>query len=352
MKFNLYWKYFLYPFLRIIGVDAAFRYLNRQKIVILVYHGITSNNFFHPPWTLLPVSLFEKHIRFLKQHYKILPLGDVVSALNQKKVLPTNTAVVTFDDGYRNNFTNAFPILSKYGIPATIFLTAGYIGTRRLLPLDKAYLLCRDAQIDYFQSRANNKHEPLSFRNDKERMLSYNRMAEILKKLSTSDQELYLKMFQEGLGVTKFHTKNAINEDFRIVSWDEVITMRNSGWIEIGSHTVSHEILTNVPDKIAEKEIANSKSILEEYLNEPITLFAYPNGQESDFSENHIKILCRTGFSCSVTTIPALNFSNENIYRLKRMSFGSDFSGNLDYFALRTSGCLSYLKGIVKNVYI
>jgi len=344
-------KLLLYPILNAFGCGAAFRYLNKNKLLIVVYHGISANLHDFQPFTLLPVTDFERHIRFLKTHYTMLSLKETVWLLTKGKKIPSRTAIVTFDDGYCNNLTHALPIIQKYQVPITIFLTAGYIGTKKLLPFDQAYLICRYAQE--MRSRPNPEIglPSLSFKNELERCKSFSKLVSLLKKLSTSDQERCLLSLRQELYVPDFTNKNDIFKDFQLMSWEDAYELKKSGLVDFGSHTLSHEILTNVTHQVAEKEISFSKSILEKKLNEPITLFAYPNGRQIDFNSSHMDLLNKYGYSAAVTTIPDLNTHQENIYKLKRMNFGSGFSANLNYFVLRTSGFLPFFKNIVKHVY-
>ncbi len=351
MNHNIRWKFVLYSLLRFIGCDAAFRYVNHKKVLIVVYHGISANGNKFQPFTLLPSTDFERHITFLKKHYTILSLKEIVYLMNQKKKLPPRVAVITFDDGYYNNLTHALPILQKHQVPVTIFLTTGYIGTTKLLPLDRAYLICRYSRELKSQTRPEIGLESLSFNNELERENSFSKLVNVLKKIPTDDQKLYLDSLEQELHVPDFEKDKSIYQDFKLMSWEEVLKLKRSGLVDFGSHTVSHEILTNVPDQIAEKEIIDSKTILEEKLNEPISFFAYPNGRQIDFNSQHIHLLCKYGYSAAVTTIPALNSHKENIYTLKRMNFGYGFSANLDYFILRTSGFLPFFKNMMKHVY-
>ena len=90
-------------------------------------------------------------------------------------------------------------------------------------------------------------------------------------------------------------------------------------------------------------EIKDSKSIIKNHVRQNINLFAYPNGTEEDYNDEHIKHLKANDFICAVTTTPKLNKTNDNLFRLGRFCIGSDFSSNPDYFALNISGCISVL---------
>lgn len=118
--------------------------------------------------------------------------------------------------------------------------------------------------------------------------------------------------------------------------------------IHFGAHTVTHEILTNLSLEKACKQIIDSKSIIQEKLGCTINLFAYPNGMEDDYNNEHISCLKQNGFFASVTTAQKLNRVHEDPYRLGRMCVGPGFPENPNHFALNTSGFISALKSLAK----
>ncbi len=103
---------------------------------ILVYHGIVDDaaeGYF--PEDSVRVQNFERQMRFLReQSFNVVPLGKILSYLENKETIPAKTVAITFDDGYRDTYTNAFPIMKRYNIPATIFLAASFIGQQRPFP--------------------------------------------------------------------------------------------------------------------------------------------------------------------------------------------------------------------------
>jgi len=107
--------------------------INKNNVRILVYHRINNDK-----KDLLSVNVksFEKQMQFLKENYNIISLNEMLEYFEKKKHPPPNSVVITFDDGYKDNYTNAFPILQKYSIPATIFLVYNYIGKNILFKWD------------------------------------------------------------------------------------------------------------------------------------------------------------------------------------------------------------------------
>jgi peptidoglycan/xylan/chitin deacetylase (PgdA/CDA1 family) len=320
-------------------VDRLFRYLNRKKILILAYHGITKRKFRIQPWTLLPQERFEQQIKFIKEKYNIITLKQAVAGITNGNRLPENPAVVTFDDGYKNNFTLALPILQKFGVPATIFLTAGYIGSKEILPLDEVYLVITHSKKRSPITLLEIGLGPLFFDSEEALFESYLRTVHILKGFRAEKQKKYITLLKETLDSN--HERKDVVEEFLLLSKEEVTTLLGTGLIDIGAHTVSHEILTNISLEEAENEIVESKDIIEKYFGGEINLFAYPNGTESDYNDEHVEYLKRNEFVCSVATVSKLNGVEDDRYRLGRMSIGPDYSSDLSQFALRTSGFIS-----------
>jgi len=122
--FKSIFRFFVY-----LNVLALFRFINRDSIIILFYHGVTPcperepNNF---DGKHIELKKFEKQMRYISQKYNVVSLDEAIAMLrNEKKIVP-NTIAVTFDDGYYNNLDCALPVVKRYSIPITIFLATNY----------------------------------------------------------------------------------------------------------------------------------------------------------------------------------------------------------------------------------
>jgi len=107
----------------------------KNKIVILRYHSVSD---FRRHEVNVKRGAFRRQMKFLSRNYKPIGLGEALALLKHRKNIPEKSIVVTFDDGYKDNYRNAYPILKELKIPVTIFLTAGYIGTDKILSHDSA----------------------------------------------------------------------------------------------------------------------------------------------------------------------------------------------------------------------
>jgi len=102
---------------------------SRQEVSVLLYHSIGSNGSFY---TVNPEQ-FKMQMDYLRKNYRIVSLEEIMNFVEAKNKLPMKSVALTFDDGYYDNYINAYPYLRKYGLPATIFITVGYVGKQMCL---------------------------------------------------------------------------------------------------------------------------------------------------------------------------------------------------------------------------
>lgn len=324
--------------LNCIGASALFRKLNKNKVLIVMYHGVSDSPTSLFCWWQLPFKKFEWQINFLKKNYTILPLREVAEKLDRNEKLPDNVAVITFDDGYRNNYTVAYPLLKKLGIPATIFLATNFIGNKKLLWPDQLYIILRETKkqkLDLTKygwgvfdlSTLELKREAVDQIGDYFKTVSLDEKYKILGKIKSDlEEEQPLK----GL------------PDFEMLSWEEVETMTKEGLVDFAAHTCSHEILSRLHTPVLRDEIINSCKKVQQG-NEQV-MFAYTNGRPQDFDRRAKSVLKEINALCAVTTISGLNSSSEDLYELKRISIGDDIdevnfqllcSGFIDFFKIQ-----------------
>ncbi|MBU4287992.1 MAG: polysaccharide deacetylase family protein [Proteobacteria bacterium] len=276
-----------------------------QRVFILLYHKV---DYKAPPFFGVAVrpDVFERQIRFLKRYYKIVDL----SALNQSEQInrtySTDVIVITFDDGYRNNYKHAFPILKKYNVPATIFLATDYIGNNRLLWYDElSWILYKAVNLPDSRRLMRFELSPEIIR-EVERFLAADSSGRIsilrslvalLKAYSAQERDEVIKRLAQACRINKWPG----NKDRPMLSWDEVRDMAAHG-ISFGSHTMSHPVLSTIPMSEVKREIGESKRIIEEQIQKPVTTFAYPYGKYTDYTDEVTKVLFDGGFEYACTT--------------------------------------------------
>ena len=318
---------------RILGID--------DEILILRYHRIFNDDNREKFYKLgINKSNFKQQIRYLKRKYNFLSIEDVACALkNGAEILP-NSIAVTFDDGYKDNQLNAYPVLEGYKIPATIYLTTGYIGTSRLLPWDRLRYIVTHSKLPRIRiALLDSKTFDLSTL--KQRKKSFYRLLDCLKKVDDKLKNRIINELEERL--IDFYPDESKND--RLMSWAKAGKMSKNG-ISFGGHTLTHPLLTRVSLKKAELEIKECKKEIEKRLHTKVTSFAYPGG---DINEE-IKIIVRkSGYETACTTFPGINNKNSDLYAIKRKGISDGNSTGLTgkfskaLFAVEISGLFDQL---------
>lgn len=329
---------------RLAHADRIFHYVNRGKLLVLAYHGVSANRFGMKCDVLLPLAGFAMQIEYLSRACNVISLRQAADCLSKGCGLPDNPAVITFDDGYRNNLTLALPVLEHYGVPATIFLTAGFIGSERVLPLDELFLIIENTECRTPIVLPQMGLGPFQLDTRENRYKTFLALTDRLKKTPIEKQEQTLGILRDLLGVDCGRGKVEGAEEFAMLSWEEVCRLAESRSIELGAHTVHHSILTNLDAEQAKEEILSSRFLIEKATGLNVSFFAYPNGKETDYGPEHVQCLKDAGFDCAVTTVPKLNQPGEDIFRLGRFCVGPDFAKEIGEFALKVSGFVPTLK--------
>ncbi len=272
---------------------------------ILFYHRVNDDG--EPICDTVPVRLFEAQMELLKAHFRVLPLPDLIHA-KERNDIPPNAVAITFDDGYRDNFENAFPVLRKLGLPATIFVTTATVGSPRLLWHDR-----------FFDAFSRTRVPSLVFEG---RTLPLGTLAErraavavLERRLRTHDS----RRREEELHrlVDELRAPEPDPDRWRKLGWDEIKEMAGAG-ISFGAHTVTHPVLTRLPRGEMVEEVLGSRDALESQLGSRVTLFAYPNGAYGDFDESVKQVLRDAGFRCAATTVPGVNDASTDPFELRR----------------------------------
>jgi peptidoglycan/xylan/chitin deacetylase (PgdA/CDA1 family) len=239
--------------------------------------------------------------------------------------IPDNAVVVTFDDGYKDNYRNAYPILTRYSIPATVFLATGAVDEGKPLWHDLVFSAFSETTVSCLDGFGHiggrtSWSSPEEKWNAMETVLSY------LKEQGNEQREAWIGMLRDKLGIA-----GPSGADDLMMSWAEIVEMHRGG-ISFGAHTVNHPVLTRVPIEQAISEIVTSKKVIEERIGASVTSFAYPNGKEGDYNESIKTILKDAGFTCAVTTISGANQKGQDVYELRR---GTPWEQDLPAFAVK-----------------
>ncbi|RJQ17678.1 MAG: polysaccharide deacetylase family protein [Nitrospiraceae bacterium] len=289
--------------------------VGKREAIILCYHRVIDvDDIYGYPLMhgVIDASVrdFERQMKFLSRHFNVMSLSALSGCYRSGK-LPRNAVVVTFDDGYKDNFTNAYPILKKYGIPATIFLITDFIGEGRLLWWDKlAYIIKKTSlrKISFISNGSVYEHDLSS---SEKRLKALKTINAMLKRYGNEEREDILEQLENKSGVT---IDEYITKDLSLL-WDDVREMQKNG-IEIGAHTETHPIMINLHPAVVKKEIVSSKQRIEQETSGSVKAFAYPSGQYNGECVQYVK---DAGFEIACGYELGANDINSDFYTLKRL---------------------------------
>jgi len=274
------------------GFTPRLRARRGRPFQILIYHRIHDR----PREFMLDtvaVDRFDEQMRHLGRRYRVLPLSELLDRAGQGEI-PPRAIAVTFDDGYRDNFTHAYPVLRRYGLPASIFVVTGSIGTGRILWHDQALFAFEQTRKDRYPDP--DRGDPTDIRPIAAREGTAHKVLARLKRMSGEERERALTSLFEVLEVDRSRLPSNL-----MLSWDETEAM-TQGRIEIGSHTVTHPILSlETPERVA-AELQESKRTIERELGRETRLFAYPNGTRADYTADVREAVRAAGYRCALTT--------------------------------------------------
>lgn len=298
---------------------------SEARLSVLIFHRVLAN-----PDPLFPqettAETFDWQIAMLKRVFNVLPLEQAVSLL-QSRALPARAAAITFDDGYRDNAEIALPILRSHGVPATFFIASGFldggcmwndvvIETVRRSPLRTLELSALSMQNLPIETLTQ-KRQAVTTLIGKLKYLDLQTRAEqadVLAKLGGVDPPRDLMM-----------SSAQVRELF-------------AAGMGIGAHTVHHPILARLKIDAARAEIENGKHALENLIQAPINLFAYPNGKPNeDYNAEHVDLAQALGFSAAFSTAWGTASRHSDLFQLPRFTpwdrtplrFGARLAHNL-----------------------
>jgi peptidoglycan/xylan/chitin deacetylase (PgdA/CDA1 family) len=309
------------------------RQVTRRRPRILMYHGLTHDRDIRD-WTQVHVDDFHAQMDYLKSAYHPISLEKLVDSLETGDI-PPRAVAVTFDDGYKSNYELALPILREVGIPATIFVTSGFVSGDDSPPApmwpDLVTMMCLSIPEDDLDlTRFDIGRFVLT--NPNNRRTSRNRLVEYLKTIPNRRKNEIVDWMRDTYGgriaYDRFSHLRPLNpEELRRLADDDLIT--------IGAHTRSHPILSRLDANDLAEEIIGGKIDLERMIDREVFHFAYPNGRSKDIGREAVEMAARH-YRSAVTTEEALNRPGTNKYLLPRIGVGRSLT--LPEFKMRMAG--------------
>ena len=256
---------------------------------------------------ILKEATFAKMLEFLDQRFRVVSLEDFLSTTESRKSDRRPWCLITFDDGWKDNFTTAYPLLQRFNFPATIFLVTSMIGredgfwVERLrkawaVPTQRRHMDAVIAEI--LPSQGEESDIGLENVVEYAKQMSADKRGRLLERLLPSNPP-----------------QEPTHDLDRLMTWEEVMEMDRTG-VEMGAHTVTHPILIHEDNETIRHEVRLSKKNLEEKLARTVRAFAYPNG---DWNETVRAEVERAGFRCAFTTKRRWYCSGGDLFTIPRI---------------------------------
>ncbi|MEK7762035.1 MAG: polysaccharide deacetylase family protein [Nitrospirota bacterium] len=321
---------------------------HRGRVVILTYHRVVSDHMVQDehiqPGMYVRAQSFEAHINYLRKRFNIISLDELLDLWQTNRLKSYHSyCVITFDDGWRDNYQFAFPLLMKYRIPATIFLATDFIGTARWFWPDQMMLL-----LEKGRQHTTSTADKRAFSTVLDEAIGVTMSEEdgIFRGVESGapiDSDSIIECFK-GVEVDRIHQiidrlSRALHMDLPtqrvLLNWDEVREMAEKG-VTFGSHSCSHRIMTQIPLPDVKTELIDSMETMLQRGVKPVPVFCYPNG---NFDRDIQELVRESGYLAAVGCEVGLERDRPgDLFALKRITLHEDSSASAPLLAFVLSG--------------
>ena len=297
------------------GVLVSAERRRRHDLTVLCYHRVL------PAGQKASLALqqlavtpetFQCHCRTLARHFDVMPLSEAVDAWTASKPHSRPVAAITFDDGYRDNFEYAAPILAETGLRATFYIVAGLAGTDEVPWHDS---MAESASILETSGRLGQVlAESGAF--SRQNVLPHQGLRTTPRQVVAEAKKLAPDRRRDLLDALRAAAPGdpATAQRDRIMTWRQLAELAEAGH-EIGSHGNAHEILPLLEKTALDLDVCDSRRILEEGIGQPVRSFCYPNG---DHDDRVVRAVEEAGYASAVTVVSGTNSPGQRTLRLKR----------------------------------
>tara|TARA_R110002049_G_scaffold85482_3_gene217225 strand:+ start:5690 stop:6700 length:1011 start_codon:yes stop_codon:yes gene_type:complete len=310
------------------------------SLLVLTYHRVLPRNFAGletvEPGMFVFEDTFAMHLETLARDFEFVDLADWQKAAADGRTLPRRACAITFDDGWRDNYVYAYPVLTKYNAPATIFAVTGMVGTQQQFWPERLarYLASGDPNTAVRSSEGGQQVAALvsasGVRGANFSPTDISAVIASAKHFSDAELHHWLDEIEAAGGLPTYNGRDMLN-------WDELREMQASGLVSTASHTVNHTRLREGLDADAlQEEVVDSGKAIEQELGMQAQLFCYPNGDVSAAA----KALVEQHYRGACTTATGWNAKDSNPFAIRRMTMHEGCAGTATAFLARISGLL------------
>ncbi len=332
------------------GVSCLKRYLRSIEVkfwpraVILLYHRVAAIAS-DPHLLCVTPQHFAEQLEVIRQSCRPMGLAEIRRAIDSGHI-PRRAVAITFDDGYADNLHNAKPLLQQYAVPATVFVATAYMYERREFwwdTLERVFLQpgklperltltidgtpfhwelgegtdCnKDNHTRHGRWNVSQRDAPAPHRH------VYRSLYRLLRCMADGERQKVLDRLLAWASLIP-----DVRETHQVLSPGEILRLAEDGLVEIGSHTITHPVLSALPIAVQCKEIQQSKAHLEEILGGRVNGFAYPYGSSSDYSKVTVAMVRKAGFEYACSSLAKTVWRYSSPYELPRFLV-RDWNGN------------------------
>jgi peptidoglycan/xylan/chitin deacetylase (PgdA/CDA1 family) len=290
-----------------------------RQVAILRYHAVCGEEgeTYADPGICVTPGAFDAHVRYLAAHYAVLPMPEVVDRLRQRKPLPRNCVVITFDDGYADNL-EAARTLNRHGITGTFFITAGCMaGGQPFWPSEVRALVAALAGPQ-LQLAAGERQVTVPLVTEAHRHAAVRTLNKLFKSTPIPVRESLREQVRDAAGRPDIPSP--------MLRWDQIVEMHRMG-MTIGAHTMTHPNLPSAGAEAAAYEVTASKARLEQEIGAPVTMFSYPNGGAERYMTAALQQTVRdAGYAAAATSRNAFAGPDSDLYALERIEVEEELS--------------------------
>lgn len=328
------------------GFPLAMRYAGIGQI--LMFHRVVPNIDDHRIWSNSFLEITERYFEnvinyYTKNNYKFVSIDELQFILQNENTKKNKIVHFTFDDGYKDNLTNALPILEKHKVPATVYITNDFPDKKAIL----WWYGIEDYIInnDYISYTFNGETYASDLKTKLEKESNFNRLHNIIQNVNKGSLDDRITDIFSQLHIDKYKSVNQYALD-----WEELKILASHDLITIGAHTTSHPNLAQLNKTQLTQEIIASRDELSKRLNRDVNHFAYPFGGLNQISSDALDALNEGGFYTAVTTISSnLHYSNsKQLLQLPRIAVG--MSMNEDTLDLIRFGFIPFIRNKGKKI--
>ncbi|XOV86652.1 MAG: polysaccharide deacetylase family protein [Pseudomonadota bacterium] len=350
----LYWKFILTTSMRqtankavkgqLLGLAARSGLLHamlnrhRETIPVITIHGVAdeaADDLWRPTWQRCSTDRLDAVMSVLSRHYQFISLDEMVEMLAGRKPVKPNCMVITFDDGYENNLSQAMPVLQKYAAPLSVFVSTRMLVEREPYWIDRLdYALTQLPDKCFRVENSRFTHE-MRWADQDELAAAYKSFREAILEAYDNDYEMIADI-ELLLDELEGQLGRSLTEIFEHDKWSALLTAESLGQlppdVTIGSHTINHVRVDRVDDAALRREMTESKQTIES-LSGKCDYFCYPQGVYSDAAARMAK---EAGYLAALTGESGTNRAGDDLFKLKRVSFpGGTTEGEVLYHVLR-----------------